>query len=368
MTFGGVPEPPKPLAWRIGLQAALLFGLAAIVFLGVRVAAHNLAQRHVVSGFDFLGRTAGFDIVQHLIPYDSHSTFGRAFVVGLLNTILIAAIGIELASGIGEMIAAGRLSGNWLLGKLASGYVELFRNIPPLLQLLFWYFAVLRALPSPRDSFSLAGVVLLNNRGLYIPWPDATASDAALVLGLLLLAAGLVAMWRRPVAGGVVAGAGLVCTALAVHWDVPHPGGFNIAGGMVVIPEFAALALSLSLYHAAYVAEAIRAGVAGVGVGQVDAAQSLGLTATKTFRLVILPQALRLVLPPLTTIWLNLIKGTAIAAAIAYPDVMSVFAGTVLNLIGQSVEIMTLVNASYIVLCLAVAFVLNRCNRALMRT
>jgi len=329
--FGGVAEPPRPLAWRFGLQATLLLALALVLFLGIRIAATNLAQRHVVSGFEFLGRTAGFDIVQHLIPYDSHSTFGRAFVVGLLNTILMAAVGIVLASAVGVLIAAARLSGNWLLAKLASGYVELFRNIPPLLQLLFWYFAVLRALPPPRGSFSFAGVVLLNNRGLYIPWLDIS--------------------W----------------TTLTAHWDVPHPGGFNIAGGMVIIPEFAALALSLMLYHAAYVAEAIRAGVAGVGSGQVDAAQSLGLTRAKTFRLVILPQALRLVLPPLTTIWLNLIKGTAIAAAIAYPDVMSVFAGTTLNLIGQSVEIMALVNASYIVLCLAVAFVLNRCNRALLR-
>jgi general L-amino acid transport system permease protein len=367
VAFGGVPEPRKPLAWRIGLQAALLLGLAAAACFGVRVAANNLAQRHVVSGFDFLGRTAGFDIVQHLIPYDSHSTFGRAFVVGLLNTILMAAVGIVLASGVGVLIAAGRLSGNWLLGKLASGYVELFRNIPPLLQLLFWYFAVLRALPPPRGSFSFAGVVLLNNRGLYIPWPDGSVGGAPW-FGLLLLAAGLGAIWRRPRTGGAVACAGLALAALTVHWDVPHPGGFNIAGGMVVIPEFAALALSLTLYHAAYVAEAIRAGVAGVDSGQVDAARSLGLTGTKTFHMVILPQALRLVLPPLTTIWLNLIKGTAIAAAIAYPDVMSVFAGTVLNLIGQSVEIMTLVNASYIVLCLAVAFMLNRAHRALLRT
>jgi general L-amino acid transport system permease protein len=332
--FGGVPDPPRPLAWRIGLQAALLLALTAAAVLFIRIAATNLTQRHVVSGFAFLGRTAGFDIVQHLIPYDSHSTFGRAFVVGLLNTILMAAVGIMLASAVGVLVAAARLSGNWLLAKLASGYVELFRNIPPLLQLLFWYFAVLRALPPPRGSLSIAGVILLNNRGLYIPWPSLTDPVSA---------------------------------SLTLHWDVPHAGGFNIAGGMVIIPEFAALALSLTLYHAAYVAEAIRAGVAGVGTGQTDAAQSLGLTRAKTFRLIILPQALRLVLPPLTTIWLNLIKGTAIAAAIAYPDLMSVFAGTTLNLIGQSVEIMALVNASYIVLCLAVASVLNRCNRALLR-
>ena len=204
MAFGGVPDAPRPLVWRIGLQAALVAGLAAAVVLGVWVAADNLAQRHVVSGFEFLGRTAGFDIVQHLIPYDSHSTFGRAFVVGLLNTILMAAVGILLASGVGVLIAAARLSGNWLLGKLASGYVELFRNIPPLLQLLFWYFAVLRALPPPRGSFSLAGLVLLNNRGLYIPWPD--AGGVASWFGLLLLVVGLAAMWWRPLAGAAVAG------------------------------------------------------------------------------------------------------------------------------------------------------------------
>ncbi len=364
MTFGSVPEPPRSLVWRIGLQAALLLGLALVVLQCARIAADNLAQRHVVSGFAFLGRTAGFDIVQHLIAYDSHSTFGRAFAVGLLNTILVAALSIVLASTVGVLIASARLSGNWLLGKLASGYVELFRNIPPLLQLLFWYFAVLRALPPPRRSFAFADVVLLNNRGLYIPWPDA---GGAAVPGLLLLVAGLAAIGRRPLAGITLAAAGLAWAALTVHWDVPHQGGFNIAGGMVVIPEFAALALSLTLYHAAYVAEAIRAGVAGVGIGQVDAAQSLGLSRVKTFRLVILPQALRLVLPPLTTVWLNLIKGTAIAAAIAYPDVMSVFAGTALNLTGQSIEIMALVNGAYITLCLAVALVLNRCNRALLR-
>ena len=366
----------RPLA----VQALVLASVVAMAAWIVGNTLDNLAQRGIASGFGFLGSTAGFAIIVHLIDYSELSTYGRAFVVGLLNTLLVSAVGIVLASLIGLTVGIARLSGNWLVARLATVYVETFRNLPLLLQIFFWYFAVLSAMPQPRQSHTLFGVIFLNNRGLYVPKPLAT-SDLWLAAGAFV--AGITAaifLWRRtrenPGRGtraaclALAIAPGVIVTALAdpiAGWTVPRLRGFSFEGGMVLIPEFVGLVLGLSFYTGAYIAENVRSGILAVDKGQREAAQALGLSHGQVLRLVILPQAMRVIVPPLTSHYLSLTKNSSLAAAIGYPELVSVFAGTVLNQTGQAVEVIAITMAVYLAISLAIAGAMSLYNRRVVR-
>jgi general L-amino acid transport system permease protein len=369
-------------AGRGALQVVLVAIVCGLAYAAFINAADNLARAHIASGFRFWDNTAGFDISQTLIAYSaSTSTFGRAFWVGLLNTLLVAAIGIVLATTLGFVIGIARLSRNWLVARLASGYVELIRNIPLLLQLLFWYNAVLKALPELRASIALPGGSLLNNRGLFLPRPDfAPGFDAVLVTLLIGLAATFaVYVWARRrqertgarpfIFGWVLAlvfGLPFAVLALAgfpLAFSFPQMSRFNVVGGIEILPEFAALLLALSVYTAAFIAEVVRAGILSVAPGQTEAAQSLGLWSGATLRLIVIPQAMRVIVPPLTNQYLNLTKNSSLAVAIGYPDLVQVFAGSVLNITGQAVEVIAITMAVYLAISLITSLLMNLYGR-----
>lgn len=367
---------------RSVVAQALVLGLAiaALAWL-VHNVATNLERQGIASGFGFFQRVAGFDIIQHLIPYDEQSTYGRAFVVALLNTLLVATLGVLGATLLGFLLGVARLSPNWLVSRLALVYVEALRNVPLLLQLFFWYFAVLRNLPSARDSLSAFDIVFLNIRGLYVPKPQ-LAAGAGLWLGLcaatVVLAAALVAWGRRRARQtGQLLPAGRVALALVVllpvglyyatgrplSWELPALTGFNFSGGLSLLPELVALVVALTTYTAAFIAEIVRAGILAVPRGQFEAALALGLTRSQTLRLVVVPQAMRVIVPPLTSQYLNLTKNSSLAAAIAYPDLVLVFAGTVLMQTGQAVEVIAITMGVYLFLSLAISLAMNLYNR-----
>lgn len=361
------PAARAALLWQALLVAALLG--AALWLLDNTLA--NMAKRGIASGFGFLGGSAGFGISMSLISYDETASVGRAFLVGLLNTLLVSAIAIVIATVIGFAVGISRLSSNWLLARIAGAYVETLRNIPLLLQIFFWYFAVLRALPAPQQSFSMPGGVFLNNRGLYLPSAEFGLASGLLLLAMIGLAVAAIALVRRKQAGaGVLSGLLAVaalggCLAL-LDWTAPALRGFNYQGGVVLIPEFVALVVALSTYTAAFIAEVVRAGLQSVPRGQVEAARALGLGAGHVLRLVVVPQALRVIVPPLTNQYLNLTKNSSLAAAIAYPDLVSVFAGTVLNITGQAVEVIVITMAVYLFISLTIALAMNVFNRAVV--
>ncbi|HWV53152.1 amino acid ABC transporter permease [Pseudorhodoplanes sp.] len=368
--------------WRsIAFQLLLCAVIVWLAYSAVTNAAENLARARIASGFDFWNSTAGFDISQHLIPYSAQSTYGRAFWVGLLNTLLVSFLGIVFATIIGFAIGILQLSKNVLVAKLARGYVEVIRNLPLLLQLLFWYNAVLKALPVLRDSISIPGGMLLNNRGLFLPKPIFGPGFEAVPIAFVLGIAGAFGYrhWARrrqaltgqqaPVfAVGVSLILGLPLLALAltgfpVTFDFPEMGRFNIRGGIEILPEFAALLFGLSIYTAAFIAEAVRAGVQSVSHGQTEAAYSLGLRPLPTLRLIVVPQAMRVIVPPLTNQYLNLTKNSSLAVAIGYPDLVQVFTGTVLNQTGQAVEVVAITMAVYLTISLATSGLMNLYNR-----
>ncbi|MDT0177283.1 amino acid ABC transporter permease [Enterobacter sp. BRE11] len=341
----------------------------------------NLASRGITSGFGFLERSAGFGIVQHLIDYTEGDTYARVFLVGLTNTLLVSALCIVFASLLGFFIGLARLSDNWLLRKLSTIYIETFRNIPPLLQIFFWYFAVLRNLPGPRQALSAFDLAFISNRGLYVPWPQYAPGSGPFIVALALAAAGSYALFRYhrkyqlktgqlrrtwPAALAmfvlfpVVAHLGF---GAATHWDVPTLRGFNFRGGFVMIPELAALTLALSVYTSSFIAEIIRAGIQSVPHGQHEAARSLGLPNPVTLRQVIIPQAMRVIIPPLTSQYLNIVKNSSLAAAIGYPDMVSLFAGTVLNQTGQAIETIAITMGVYLVISLVISLLMNIYNR-----
>jgi len=370
------------------LLLQLLFLAAVLAVLGyvLHNTLVNLESRGISTGFAFLSTEAGFGIVQILIDYSETSSFGRTFVVGLLNTLLVSALGILLATLIGLLIGVARLSPNWLIARLAAAYVEVFRNIPLLLQIFFWYFAVLRTLPHPRQSLSLGEAVFLNLRGLYLPRPI-FEPGFEFVLGTAVVAAVaalLLKRWsrrhrertgRQVPAGwiGLVAlfalpGATFALTGTPLDWELPSLTGFNFRGGITVIPELAALLLALSIYTAAFIAEIVRAGIIGVPVGQNEAAAALGLRGGQRLRLVVLPQALRGIIPPLTSQYLNLLKNSSLATAIGYPDLVNVFAGTTLNQTGQAVEVIAMTMAVYLTLSLLISLLMNWYNARIALT
>ncbi len=366
---------------------AMLYQLLAVIGIvaGLGWIIHNtvvnLANRGITSGFAFLDRGAGFGIVQHLIDYSQGDTYLRVFVIGLLNTLLVSALCILFASVLGLVIGLARLSDNWLLRKLSTTYIEIFRNIPPLLQIFFWYFAVLRNLPGPRQAVDALGLAFLSNRGLYIPWPQPGAGLLAFVVALALALAGAIAIRHRnkriqqlngqqkrswPATLGLFIGLPLLAYIFigpAVVWDIPVLQGFNYRGGFALIPELAALTLALSVYTSAFIAEIIRAGIQSVPEGQREAARSLGIPSPVALRKVILPQALRVIIPPLTSQYLNIVKNSSLAAAIGYPDMVSLFAGTVLNQTGQAIETIAMTMSVYLLISLTISLLMNLYNR-----
>ncbi len=381
-----VARPPKQhagLIRSIALQAALVLVVAALAGGAAYNAAVNLAHANIARGFGFWNNTAGFDISQTLIDYSSSaSTFGRAFWVGVLNTLLVSALGIVLATVIGFIVGLSRLSRNWLVARLAGGYVELIRNIPLLLQLLFWYNAVLKSLPELRGSVALPFGGYLNNRGLFLPRPEFGARfDAVLIAFAVGVIAAIVLHIRarrlRERTGrqtrtlwpalAVVFGLPLVAFVLfrfPLTFHNPDLGRFNVRGGLEILPEFAALLIALSVYTAAFIAEVVRAGVLSVSHGQVEAAQALGLRPSTILRLIVVPQAMRVIVPPLTNQYLNLTKNSSLAVAIGYPDLVQVFAGSVLNITGQAVEVIAITMAVYLSISLFTSFLMNLYGRS----
>ncbi|AEW75505.1 amino acid ABC transporter permease [Enterobacter ludwigii] len=370
---------PAVRAWLFQVIAIIAVVLIAVYLIHNTIT--NLNNRGITSGFAFLDRSAGFGIVQHLIDYQEGDTYGRVFVVGLLNTLLVSALCIVFASILGFFIGLARLSENWLLRKLSTFYIETFRNIPPLLQIFFWYFAVLRNLPGPRQAIDALDLFFLSNRGLYIPSPQPGEGLYAFIAALVIALALSAAMFRYnrkhqfktgqlrktwPTAAILIIGLPLLTHWLfgaALHWDIPQLRGFNFQGGMVLIPELAALTLALSIYTSAFIAEIIRAGIQAVPYGQHEAARSLGLPHTVTLRQVIIPQALRVIIPPLTSQYLNIVKNSSLAAAIGYPDMVSLFAGTVLNQTGQAIETIAITMSVYLIISLVISLLMNLYNR-----
>lgn len=366
-----------PKMRALAFQALLALVLVFLFVEVVRNTATNLEKQNIASGFDFLARTAGFDISQTLVPYTSKSTYARAFFVGLSNTLLVAVLGIALATVLGFALGIARGSPNWLASRLALAYVEVVRNVPLLLQLLVWYVAVLRALPMPQGALALPGGAFLDTRGLHLPRlvVENGGGLVAAVIGLSLIGAAW--LWRRrraradePADPVDVVGRGLVVLlpvlavllALKATLATPQLGRFNYEDGLSIEPEFLALLIGLSTYTAAFIAEIVRAGLDGVPKGQREAAAALGLSRRQALRFVILPQALRIIIPPLTNQYLNLTKNSSLAVAIGYPDLVSVFSGTVLNQTGQAVEVILITMAVYLAISLATALLMNWFN------
>ncbi len=361
-------------------QVLLLAAIAFAAWWVVDNVSENLRRQNIASGFEFLGRTSGFDVSQSLIEYSNASTYGRAFWVGLFNTLLVAGLGIVAATVIGFVVGIARLSPNWLIARLATVYVEVVRNVPLLLQLFFWYFAVLKNLPNPRQSYVLPGGVYFNVRGVYLPAPvlQPGFGAVAIAFGLgLLIAIGLWLWARRRQAltgqrfpvlrAALLAIIGLpLVTYFAVGaplgLDYPELKGFNFQGGIAILPELMALLLGLSIYTASFIAEIVRAGILGVPKGQTEAAQALGLSGGQTLRLVVIPQAARIIIPPLTSQYLNLTKNSSLAVAIGYPDFVSVFTGTVLNQTGQAVEVILMTMGVFLTLSLLTSLFMNWFN------
>ncbi|NVK19705.1 MAG: amino acid ABC transporter permease [Methylocystaceae bacterium] len=343
----------------------------------------NMESRGITTGFDFLSNPAGFEILMSLVPFDSSDTYGRTFIVGLLNTVLVSFVGIVLATILGFIMGVARLSQNWLIAKVATVYVETLRNIPLLLQIFFWYFAVLQPLPSPRKSLELAETFFVNNRGLYVPAPVFGDGFTAVVVTFFIgiIASVVMGKWafkRFEATGqtfptfyasiGLIIGLPLVVFAVLgapLSWDLPALKGFNFRGGVQIIPEFIALLLALTTYTAAFIAEIVRSGIMAVPHGQTEAAESLGIKKSVTLRLIIIPQAMRVVIPPLTSQYLNLAKNSSLATAIGYPDIVSVFMGTTLNQTGQAVEIVAMTMAVYLTISLTLSVLMNWYNKSM---
>ena len=363
----------------IFFQIVVAVVLVAAVYWIVNNTIDNLQRANISSGFGFLGGRSGFDLAQTLIPFTADSTFGRALAVGLLNTLLVAVCGIVTATIIGFLVGIGRLSGNWLIAKICTVYVEIFRNIPPLLVIFFWYFGVLSVLPLPRDSMDGPFGSFLNSRGIYIP--RAIWGEGAWLLGAAFVLA-LAMAWfvarkarQRQMATGqqfpvfltnaaLIIGLPLlafVLTGFPLSFEYPELGTFNLRGGWQIKPEFLSLYLALSFYTASFIAEIVRAGILGVNKGQSEAAHALGLRANPTLRLVIIPQAMRIVIPPLTSQYLNLTKNSSLAVAIGYPDLVAV-GGTILNQTGQSIEIVAIWMLVYLGLSLSTSAFMNWFN------
>jgi len=346
---------------------------------------HNIEERGINTGFTFLKNRAGFDILpflgNYLVDYTPESSNFSVFYVGLINTLVVAFIGIILSTLIGLLIGIARLSNNYLVAKLAGGYIELFRNIPILLQILFWYNLFINIFPHPKQSFAFFDIMFLNQRGLYLPKPIPEDGFMVVVLALLvgLIASYFVKKFYKkkheltgvhtstwPFSIALIVGLPIIVFLVLgspLQFDISVLGKFNLKGGMNVVPEFLALTFALSVYTATYIAEAIRSGIEAVDKGQKEAAAAIGLTPTQSLKLIILPQALRVAIPPTINQYLNLTKNSSLATAIGYPELMSAFGGTVLNQVGQAVEILAMAMLVYLVISLFISILLNYVNK-----
>ena len=381
------PLPSRPAPWRdprvraVAMQVLFVAAVVAVGWFLVHNTIDNLRRQSIATGFGFMEREAAFGIGESLIDYSPADTYFRAFLVGLTNTLYVSAIGIVLATILGTVMGLARLSGNWLVSKLAQIYVETFRNIPLALQLLFWWGLLREAAPAARQAWQLLPGVFVSNRGVVFPVPR---SDPALAWMALALVAGIALAWvlfrwaraRQARTGqqfptgwvglGLVLGLPLavfVAAGAPLELDVPALRGFNFAGGSGVSPEFAALLIGLVIYTASFIAEIVRAGILAVSWGQSEAAMALGLKPGQRMRLVVLPQALRVIVPPLTSQFLNLAKNSSLAIAIAYPDLVAVFAGTTLNQTGQAIETIAITMLVYMKISLSISAFMNWYNR-----
>ena len=379
--------PPKKRDWSLRSRAVrgVLYQLIAVALIGLGIwflasnTLENMRVRGIQSGFDFLAQPAGFDIGETPVPYDALDPYWKAFLIGLLNTLRVAVIGILLTTLIGTLLGIGRFSHNALVRGLCYGYVELFRNVPILLQLLMWYLLLTESLPLPGEARSVFGLFFLSNGGLSYPVPVWGPAQALAGAGML---AGVVLAWlwaRRaralfeqtgkprpvllPALGLVIVGAvaGWAVGGAPTEWSIPVPGGFAVDGGSSLTPEFLAVLLGLTLYTASFVAEVVRAGIASVPDGQGEAAGALGLSKVQQLRLVALPQALRVIIPPMTNQYLNLTKNSSLAVAIGYPDVVSI-SNTAINQTGRAVECIALIMAVYLTTSLTTSGLMNWYN------
>jgi len=382
-----MPRPSRPAFWRDpavrGIAYQVLF-VAIVVAAGwflVHNTLVNLGRQNIATGFGFLGREASFAIGESLIAYAPSDTYARAFLVGLVNTLYVAILGIVLATIFGTLIGIARLSRNWLVANLSLVYVETFRNIPLALQLLFWWSLLRAGAPAPRQAWQPLPGFFVSNRGVEFPVPQSNPAHLWMFLAFVVGLAGAVGVsrWakRRQIATGAQfpsgrVGAGLIVglpllvfvaagAPMALDW--PALKGFNFAGGSAVSPEFTALLLGLIIYTASFIAEIVRAGILSVSWGQTEAASALGLKPGLTMRLVVLPQALRVIIPPITSQYLNLTKNSSLAVIIGYPDLVSI-ANTTMNQTGQAVEGIALIMAVYLAISLMIALAMNLYNRA----
>ncbi len=380
------PPRRRDWSWRSQAFRGVVYQIVAVGLLGVAIwyLAHNtlanMQARGIQSGFGFLVQPAGFDIGESLIHYDALDPYWKAFLVGVLNTLRVAVIGIVLATAFGTLLGVGRFSHNALVRGLCYGYVEVFRNVPLLLQLLLWYIVFTDILPAVSEPVTIAGVIFLSKGGLSFPTPVwGLGQGLAAVGGLIGLAISwFYRRWARrhfeqtgrafsmfwlPLAIVLVAAfVGWLVGGAPTAWNIPKPGGYQIEGGAAATPEFMAVLIGLVCYTSAFMAEVVRAGISSVSHGQVEAASSIGLSKTQSMRLVILPQALRVIIPPMTSQYLNLTKNSSLAVAIGYPDVVSI-ANTSLNQTGRAVECIAIVMAVYLVLSLSTSAFMNWYNK-----
>ena len=381
-----LPRAPKRrLSWNDPGVRSLIYQVLILGIVGFAIwylvsnTLHNLAVRNISTGFDFLDREAGFAIGESSIDYTPADTYGRAIWVGLLNTLRVSVVGIIAATIFGTLLGVARLSKNWLLSRVASAYIEVMRNVPLLLQLFFWYAIITESTPGPRDALNPLPGVFISNRGLKLPSLQGDALDwivgglAIAIVGILLLAhwarkrqdatgqifplarVGILLLVALPVAGWLLSGATLTV-------ELPELKGFNFAGGISLSPEFTALLAGLVIYTSAFVAEVVRSGIQSVNQGQWEAAGAIGLSRARVLRLVILPQALRVIVPPMTSQYLNLTKNSSLAVAIGYPDIVSVV-NTTLNQTGQAIEGILIIMAAYLSVSLSISVFMNWYNK-----
>ena len=381
----GAPKRRMRLSWTdpvfrsIVWQIVIIGLVVAIVWYLISNTSQNLAARHIATGFAFLDRVAGIPIGESLLPYNpAVNTYGRAMAIGVLNTLQVAIVGVVLATILGTVIGIGRLSKNWLLSKITAFYVETLRDLPLLLQLLFWY-TMLQGLPAPRQSWHLGTAAYLSNRGMKLPALEWQTAHTAGLLALLVGIAGTV-IWNRratlqqeatgirptvwPVALGLLIGLPVIVWAVLgapFHVELPVLKGFNFQGGLTVSPEYFALLIGLVTYTASYIAEIVRSGIQAIPQGQWEAGGALGLRSSQVLRQIVLPQALRVIIPPMTSQYLNLTKNSSLAVAIGFQDIVSI-ANTTLNQTGQAIEGIAVIMAVYLSISLSISLFMNWYN------